>query len=63
LGFKVTSKDADTSEFRKSFNWIAPFLMYYLLAAVSIGFGLMQMWDAYESRDIQNMISIGVSFF
>ena len=65
MGFKVTSKDGDTSEFRKSFNWLIPLVMYYLLASISFGFGVIQMANAYSKPDHapKNMVAIGVSLF
>jgi len=49
LGFKVTSKDANVSEFRKSFSWVLPFFIYYLLAASAMGFGVLTLLDRYYS--------------
>jgi len=65
LGFKVTSKDGDTSEFRKSFNWIIPLLMYYLLASLAFGFAVIQMSGAYlaPGHNPQNLVAISVSLF
>jgi hypothetical protein len=65
LGFKVTSKDADTSEFRKSFNWCIPFLMYYLLGSLSLGFGALKMYYAYQAPDHapSSMLAVGISLF
>jgi len=65
LGFKVTSKDGEASEFRKSFNWIIPFLVYYSLGAISLGFGVLQMIKAYYEQDHNPaaIIAVSVSLF
>jgi len=64
LGFKVTSKDAESSEFRKSFNWCIPFILYYFAGSVSIAFGILHMIDIYKNgNDLNNMIATCVSFF
>eukprot|EP00952_Eustigmatos_sp_NYUAD-ZCMA_P006832 29210-Eustigmatos_ZCMA.PRE.1 len=55
LGFKVTSKDADTTAFRKSFNWVIPTLVYNILGCVSLGIGVLNIWYAVMGHDVQNI--------
>jgi hypothetical protein len=50
LGFKMTSKDADTSESRKSFIWCIPFFMYYLLGSLSLGWGAQDVLSVPGAR-------------
>ena len=65
LGFKVTSKDAEASEFRKSFNWCIPYVMYYFLGSMSLGFGVLNMYRAYQAPDHspKSMAAVAVSLF
>lgn len=65
LGFKVTSKDGDSSEFRKSFNWVIPCFIYYFLGSMSIGFGILNMFSAYQAPDHapSSQIAVAVSLF
>jgi len=65
LNFKVTSKDADTSEFRKSLNWVIPHLIYLVLAVLGIIFGGLKMAEIYKTpgHDTSAMIANAVSLF
>ena len=51
--------------FRKSFNWVVPFLVYYLFASISIGSGVLQMLKAFTAASIDpsDAIAISVSIF
>ena len=60
----MTSKDADASEFRKSFSWVIPFVLYYLLAVIAIILGILQMCSIYKAPQEQesgSIVSISVS--
>ena len=61
----MTSKDAEASEFRKSFNWCIPFIIYYFLGSMSLGFGVLNMYRAYQTPDHSpmGMLAVGVSLF
>ena len=64
LGFKVTNKDGEVSEFRKSFNWIIPFLIYYFMASLAMGFGVLKMYFTYQyggNHGTSDVIAVGVS--
>ena len=61
----MTSKDAEASEFRKSFNWCIPFIIYYFLGSMSLGFGVLNMYRAYQAPDHSpmSMLAVAVSLF
>lgn len=61
----MTSKDAEASEFRKSFNWCIPFILYYFLGSMSLGFGALNMYRAYQAPDHSpmSMLAVAVSLF
>jgi len=64
LSFRVTNKDTE-NVFRKSLNWVVPFLVYYLFASISIGSGVLQMFKAFTAASIDpaDIIAISVSIF
>merc|ERR1712196_432993 len=60
LAFKVTSKEG-ASEFRKSFNWVIPQLIYYLFGSAAIACGILKIMEPYNST--KNITAICVSLF
>lgn len=60
LAFKVTSKEG-ASEFRKSFNWVIPMLVYYVLGAAAIAMGVLKIMEPYT--ELKSQIAVGVSVF
>ena len=59
IGFRVTSKDG-SSAFKKSFNWVIPFLIYYALAAVAVALALLDISMVIYNEEDGLLIENGV---
>jgi ABC-type antimicrobial peptide transport system permease subunit len=59
VGFRVTSKDG-SSAFKKSLNWVIPFIIYYCLAAVALALALLDISKCIYNQEDGLLIENGV---